>query len=1432
MIKYSVKKPFTILVAVIAVLVLGYVTVTEMTMDLLPQMNLPYMMVITPYPGASPERVESEVTEPIENALGTITGVKNVLSVSSENYGMVQLEFEDGTNMDSAMVKVSSALDQVTAGMSESVGTPNILEISMDMIATMYVAVEHDGYDIYELSDYAEDKLIPYLERTDGVASVTTIGLVEKTVQVELNEEKIDDLNARILAMASDELDEARDKLLDAQAKVDEGQAALEAQESSFGSMVSSGIFGSLNEPVTQAAAGLKGQIQNTASQLQTLAGQLAGITSSAQQTIDSAIADAQNAQATAQAKVDAATAALQQATADYEAASAILTEAGEAATEEMQQALALAEQAMTDAQTDLSLAQQELAAAAAHAQSAASTVTTAVDTSDLQGKLNSLASSLNDIANSIDGSSLSSLMSAVSKLSGLIPQIQSAVSSASALDTAGSLGATPAAISSGITGLTSLMDQVPGILNTLQTTFAALTQGQLDAAVGFSTAANQLATAQAQLKSAMAQYEAARDSALENANADALLNAATLSQMIYAQNFSMPAGYIDDEKDNSWLLRVGDEYTDAVDVSDALLCDIEGIGPVRLTDVADVTVIDNADKSYAKLNGKDGIVLAIYKSSAAGTNAVSRGINDTLAEMSAEDTGLHVVDLMDQGAYISLIIGDIVKNMLLGAALAILILALFLRTVRPTILVAFSIPLSVFFALVLMYFSDLTLNIMTLSGLALGIGMLVDNSIVVTENIFRLRSRGIPAPRAAVQGTRQVAGAIAASTLTTVCVFLPMIFTSGTVRTLLVPMALSISYCLLASLAVAMTVVPAAASTVLKNVRTKPGRFMAKVQESYGRSLRWCLSHKLISLAVAIGLLVLCVIRLITMGIVMLPEMSGDNIQVTVVTPEEDDRAASYKKADEVTERILAIEGVSEVGAIDASTSAGLISSVAGSSDSYGAYLYYVTPDGDAWEGDMKGLAQAVTDATSDIDAEVTAEAGGMSDMSALMPSGLTINVYGNDNEKIKKASEDVMAIVDSVEGFSEVTNGLEETEQTLHLVIDKDKAMGYGLTVAQIYAEIAQRLTTSVTSTTLTIDGREVDVVIHDTTNELTRENIMDMEFTPASTSQMASAAGMSGMSGGADMSALTGGSGDMSSMMEAFGMSGSDESGEAASSEESDEETEEESNTHKLSEFATLEETVAPLAIRRENLTRYLAVTAQTDEGYNTSLLSRDLQAKLDAYTPPEGVSVEIEGETSVVSDMIVQMMKLLALALLFIYLVMVAQFQSLLSPFIVMFTIPLAFTGGMLGLIVAREQLSMLSLMGFLILVGTVVNNGIVFVDYTNQLRQGGMERRDALVATGRTRMRPILMTALTTILAMVNLIIGNDMGSQMSRGMAIVMVGGLLYATLMTLYIVPVMYDILFRRKPLTVDVGDDIDDAPDDAAEFLEEMRKSSSPGL
>ena len=392
------------------------------------------------------------------------------------------------------------------------------------------------------------------------------------------------------------------------------------------------------------------------------------------------------------------------------------------------------------------------------------------------------------------------------------------------------------------------------------------------------------------------------------------------------------------------------------------------------------------------------------------------------------------------------------------------------------------------------------------------------------------------------------------------------------------------------------------------------------------------------------------------------------------------------------------------------------------------------------------------------------------------MMASGLSVKVYGPDTDTITKLSEKVIEMVNDTEGFANAATGLGQGDATINLNIDRDKVRSYGLTVAQVYQKIAADLTTTTTAKTpVVVDGTSMTVQITDNLDPVTKENMMNITF---DTSILQ-----------ADGTTVTG--------------------------------------TCQLRDIATWTKGTAPDSLTSENQTLYVTVSADTVSGYNTTVQARVLQKKLDAFAltdeMPEGCSFTVGGESGNVNKMTGEMVQWLALALPFVYLVMVAQFQSLLSPFIVLFTIPLAFTGGLLGLLLTGQQLTMISLMGFIVLMGTVVNNGIVFVDYANQLRMGGMERRAALIATGKTRMRPILMTTLTTVLAMLQMALSNDMASQLMSGMCVVIICGLSYATLMTLYIVPLMYDILFKKPPLNVDIGseEDLDDIPDDAAEFL-----------
>ncbi|MBR6381209.1 MAG: efflux RND transporter permease subunit, partial [Lachnospiraceae bacterium] len=863
--------------------------------------------------------------------------------------------------------------------------------------------------------------------------------------------------------------------------------------------------------------------------------------------------------------------------------------------------------------------------------------------------------------------------------------------------------------------------------------------------------------------------FEKQGDEARRNANADQLLSISTLAQLIYAQNFEMPAGYLDDESDNAWLLKIGQNFESVEELEDLVLVNIDKIGDVKLRDVATVTIIDNSDTTYTRLNNEAAVVLSVFKSSTSGTNEVSKTVLKEADRLQKQFPGLSILVVVDQGDYIDLIVKNVVQNMIMGAGLAILILAIFLRDFMPTLVVAIGIPLSVLTALIAMYFTNVSLNMMSLSGMALGIGMLVDNSIVVMENVYRLRGRGISAPRAAVQGTMQVAGAIIASTLTTVCVFFPMVYTQGMVRELMMPMSLTIIFCLMASLLVSMTVVPAASSTLMRRSVPKAHPFFDRVQDLYGRTLAFCLRFKAIPLAAAIGLLALSIYLVVRMGIVMIPDMTSNQIQVNLTFPEDAVREDCYAASDEAISRILEIDGVGSV-AVMTGGGESLLVSAAASRDDYTHFSFMLTTENpDAGSGEVRAITDRIERDLADLGAELTISTG-MSEMTNFLGSGLSVSIYGNDSDELLRISREVMELVERIPGYTEISNGQEDAAQVLHLYIDKNRAMRDGFSVAQIYQQIAGKMTTSASSVKVQIDGVDMDLNVVTNIDPLMKENILDYSFLKKTT----------------------------------------DEKGNTTSED------------IPLSRYARIEVEDGVSRIARENQSHYITVTASVEEGYNTTLLTRQLEPLLESYELPDGYTLSLGGEYETVNQMITQMALVFLLGAAFIYLVMVAQFQSLLSPFIVLFTIPLAFTGGLLALWLVGENMSIISLMGFLVLLGTVVNNGIVFVDYANQLRIGGLARRDALIATGKTRMRPILMTALTTILAESGLIFGDDMSAQMGRGMALVIAGGLAYATLMTLYIIPVMYDILFKRAPLAVDIGsENLDDVPDDAAEFL-----------
>ena len=1309
--KFSVKKPFTVLVAVIMVLMLGFVSISNMQTNLLPDVNTPYLMVVTVYPGASPERVESEVSDVMQNALGTVAGVEKVTATSAENYSLLLMQFSDDTDMNSAMVKVSNKVDQTTASLPSSCLTPSIIEYSLNMNAFMTAAVSREGSDVYDLSEFVSDTLVPYVERKGGVSSVSANGLIEKMVQVQLSQEKIDAINEKLLEVIDVQLADARKQLESAEAQIEAGRKEYDRQFKNYNKTVSDTVMQQFSGQVGEAVETVRKQAQALLDSVN----QLIAVVQEPE--IQQALIDVRDGLQRVMDKFN------ETGMKDIDSLIEIVAELRDI-TDKLTGALQQLQQRLnTESGTE------------------GSTAADLADDLQVQQSLNTIYNTLNDVIKA--------------------------------------------------------MDDVPGLMSTFSDALGTYSQQQMQAYMKFTEAREMLNEYEKQLAEAKQTYADAEEKAMASSDVSKLLDIDTLAQLIYAQNFSMPAGYVKDSSGKSWLLKVGEEYDSIEDISGALLLHVDGFGDVRLSDVADVEVIDNAEASYTRLNGERAAVLKIYKGATSSASEVSDNCLSAFQELEAQYDGLHVVVLSNQGNYITIIVKSILSSMVIGAALAIIVLAIFLRDVKPTLVVGFSIPLSVLFAVVLMYFTGMDLNVMTLAGLSLGIGMLVDNSIVVIENIYRLRGRGVPAARAAVQGAKQVGMSVVASTLTSVCVFLPVVFSSSIVKSLMQPMSLCIGYCLMASLIVALTVVPAAASTVLKKAEPKQLKWFDKIQDKYAKSLEWCFRHRALPLLAAVVLLAFCGWRVFSMGVELLPTITSNEAIVTLSTTKDLSKEDSYAIAGKAVEAMLEVDHVEEVGITTDTRVAGMdigqlglpttITDLLNAANSYGTYQVNVMLDESLSSSEIETARQALEDALSGIeDCTAKVEISGMQELTSQLASGLSVKIYGSDAETLSQLSEKVVDIVNDTEGFANATNGLGSGDATINLHIDRDKVRSYGLTVAQVYQQIAAKLTTTTTAQTpVTVDGSTMSVQISNNLDPVTKENMMDITF---ETTVMS-----------ADGTTSTG--------------------------------------TCTLADMATWDTGSAPDSITSEDQTQYVSVTADTLDGYNTTVQARVLEKKLNEFAlsdeMPEGCSFSMGGESDSVNFMVNEMVQWLALALPFVYLVMVAQFQSLLSPFIVLFTIPLAFTGGLLGMLFTSQQLTMISLMGFIVLMGTVVNNGIVFVDYANQLRLGGMERRAALIATGKTRMRPILMTTLTTVLAMLQLVFSNDMASQLMSGMAIVIICGLSYATLMTLYIVPILYDILFRKPPLNVDVGsdDELDDIPDDAAEYIAQSSSAQPEG-
>ena len=1206
--KFSVRKPFTVLVGVIIIIILGVISFSKMTADLLPSMNFPYLIVTTTYVGASPEKVESTISAPLEQALATTSNVKTIKSTSSENYSMVMLEFESNANIDSAIIELNSKLDLVKASWTdEKISSPIITKINPDMLPIVVTGVEYNGLQGAELTNFLNNEIIPKLERIDGVASVTATGLVEEKVQVKLNQEKIDEVNDKILASIDSELLKTEKELKSAKYQLSNGKAELEKQSAEQNAKIDEGLV-QINagiDEINKANAELKEQEQ----QLKTL-----------KTILETALGLFNDG------KVD-------------EAIEAIKNE-------------------IPDFPTDKTTIKEEL------------------------------TKRLNEVT-------------------------------------------------AGLTKLEEGKKEINNQLTELNNKKVELENGKNTLNTELEKAKSQLSSQEYKLNQGMREFESAREEAYKNASLSGVLTSEMISNILMADNFAMPAGYIDQTEDNKIIVKVGNEFSNLDEIKNLTIFsfEIEGLENVTLEQLADIEMTNNQNSIYTKINGNDAVMFSFQKQSTASTGNVSDNIKSEIEKLHQQYDGLSFMVLMDQGIYIDMVIGSVLENLLYGAILAVLVLFIFLRDIKPTIAVALSIPVSLTFAIALMYFTGVSINIISLSGLALSVGMLVDNAIVVIENIYRLRNKGVPLKEAAIEGTKSVTGAIFASTLTTICVFLPIVFVEGITRQLFQDMALTIAYSLLASLIVAITVIPAMTSKLFTKEKNTEHKFFDKIVNLYEKILNKALKYRKTVLFGSVILLVVSIVLVFKMGLAFIPEMEGTQASATIEFDKTVTQSEQRNISDEILTKLAEIEDVESVGALKSAGDTGTTNTVS---------IYMILNENRKLSN--AELEKQILEKSSGYEnLEMSVSTSNM-DMSSLGGSGIQVKVKGDNLDKMQDTVKELEEVLKDNEGVLKIESEIENASAETRIIVDKNKAMEYGLTVAQIYSLVSEKLSKEIDSTTLSIDNKDYPVIVTKTDEEiLTKDSLENFEIEGTKNNEKV---------------------------------------------------------TLKMSEVVQIEEANALNSIKRENSTRYITMTILIDADHNVALVSRDIEKELNEYIDndlEEGIEIELAGENETIISALKDLLLMIALAVVLIYLIMVAQFQSLKSPFIIMFTIPLAFTGGLLALFITGKELSVISMVGFLVLAGIVVNNGIVLVDYVNQLISGGKKKKEALIEAGRTRLRPILMTALTTILGMLTMALGLGMGADMIQPLGIVTIGGLLYSTILTLVVVPCMYDMMFRK---------------------------------
>ncbi|MFN7249613.1 MAG: efflux RND transporter permease subunit [Anaerobacillus sp.] len=814
-------------------------------------------------------------------------------------------------------------------------------------------------------------------------------------------------------------------------------------------------------------------------------------------------------------------------------------------------------------------------------------------------------------------------------------------------------------------------------------------------------------------------------------------LTVSQLAQIVGGENLSAPAGEIK-RGGQDMSLRIVGEFRSISDIENINVRTRTG-QTIKLTDIAEVKDTFRKMSSFAYVNGEPTLSIDISKQTDANTLDVSNLVSKELERLQKElPQGVTLTTIMDSALFIKGSISSVVMNMLLGGAMAILVLLVFLRSFRSTLIIGLSIPIAVISAFTLLYFSGQTINIITLGGLALGIGLLVDSSIVILENIYKYRERGYSRIDAAIKGASEVSSAVIASTMTSMVVFVPIVFTQGIAAEIFLPLALTVGFTLIASLVVALTIVPMLSGLLLPDMKVEEdpkgirklmasiGDLLERLNNRYRHVLRWSINHKK---TIVFGTLFLLIASLGTVkfvGMELIPSFDQGEITASFEVPPGTTLEETRETVKEL-EAFLLDTGITEV--VQTTIGGGGMMGMGGGSSNGGNFYIRLIPTNDREVTTNQVIEEfrSFAETIPNIDLTVRSfESDGMGG------NPIDIEIRGDDLETLKFIADDLANIISEVPGAANITHSMGETRPEMQLRVNRDLANQYGLSYAEIMDTVRSSINGQVASLMRT-QGQEISISV--ILPEEFRENFTQLQNLPLLTP-----------------------TGD----------------------------------TIPLSTIADFVQTDGPNVITRQNQSRGVSISGDIIDRDLGSVIA-DIEAELNQYIFPEGYDYHTGGEYEQMMEAFTDLVLALALAIFLVYAVMAFQFEKVLYPFIVMFSLPATFIGIMAGFLLTGRPLSAPAFIGIIMLAGIVVNNAIILVDYINKLREKGMTIEEAILDAGPTRLRPILMTMLTTVLAMLPLAIGLGEGAELQAPMATVIVFGLTFSTFITLLLVPVIY---------------------------------------